>query len=121
LSNYISSATQASLLILCFPLLIIKNLLTGREIAKMADQERLRFVENNITFPCNVTLGEDKFHFEKVVAVTAPEKNFIFTNYGGNYKIVFIDDNILVMDYFRKEINLIIQVKYSRNLKNDSK
>jgi hypothetical protein len=115
LSDYISSATQASLLILCFPLLIIENLMTVKQVRFQVDQDRLRFLKNNVTFPYNVTLGGDKYHFEKVVTITVPEKNFVFRSDDLNYKSVFNENDTLVIDYFRKEINLIIQVRYSKN------
>ena len=38
LNHYINSATQATLLILCVPLLILKNFLTAREIKKLKQE-----------------------------------------------------------------------------------
>lgn len=112
LSNYISSATHSSLLLVCFPLLIIKDLLTARQIAKMAEEERLRFLKTNITFPFRITLANTKFIFDKLITVRKnSHSENIFTD-SGTYRTVFCDEDILIIDYYRPEIESIVQVKY---------
>jgi len=116
LSNYISSATQATLLILCFPLLIIKNLLHDREIGIMAEAEKVRFLKQNIIFPFKITLADHKFIFEKLVKVSKKEFEQIDSS---TFQIVFAENDILVIDYYRPEIGVTLQVKYLKKEEND--
>jgi hypothetical protein len=113
LSNYISSATQATLLIICFPLLIIRNLLAERQYHQMAEDEKIRFLKNNITFPFKITFTNSPFYFEKVVSIKQEEwiKGDDLT-----FEIAYQEKGLLVIDFYRKEIDMVIRVKYLEQL-----
>lgn len=113
LNNYINSATQATLLILCIPLLILKDFLTAREVRKMAMDEKARFLKNNITFPNEIYIGEWKFKFNKVLSTIYKEKKDWRATL--NYDLVVNQDNYLIINYFREELGIVIQVKFKRD------
>ena len=113
LNHYINSATQATLLILCVPLLILQNFLTTREIKKMAYDERVRFLTNNITFPNQINFEISKFKFNKLVSVLHKEKKDWHTVL--NYDVVVNEGNYLIINYFKEEIGMVIQIKYKRD------
>ena len=114
LNHYINSATQATLLILCIPLLILKNFLTAREIKKMAYEERIRFLKNNINFATVINLGEsDKFVFDKSLKVFTPKREKILQY--PVFEIVAQEDDYLIINYFKEELGMVIQVKYKRD------
>lgn len=113
LNHYINSSTQATLLILCIPLLILKNFLTAREINKMVMDEKARFLKNNINFPNKIYIGELKFKFSKILSVIYKEKK----DWGSvlNYDLVVNQDHYLIINYFREELGMVIQVKFKRD------
>ena len=114
LNHYINSATQATLLILCIPLLILKNFLTAREIKKMVYEERIRFLKNNINFATVINLGEsDKFVFDKSLKVFTPKREKILQY--PVFEIVAQEDDYLIINYFKEELGMVIQVKYKRD------
>ena len=114
LNNYINSATQATLLILCIPLLILKNFLTAREIKKMAYEERIRFLKNNINFATVINLGEsDKFVFDKSLKVFTPKREKILQY--PVFEIVAQEDDYLIINYFKEELGMVIQIKYKKD------
>ena len=114
LNNYINSATQATLLILCIPLLILKNFLTAREIKKMVYEERIRFLKNNINFATVINLGEsDKFVFDKSLKVFTPKREKILQY--PVFEIVAQEDDYLIINYFKEELGMVIQIKYKRD------
>lgn len=115
LNHYINSATQATLLILSIPLLILQNFLTTREIKKMAYDERVRFLTNNITFPrlINFELSKSKFEFNKLISVSYRKKKDWHTVL--NYDVVVNGGNYLIINYFKEELGMVIQIKYKRD------
>ena len=113
LNHYINSSTQATLLILCIPLLILKNFLTAREIKKMAMDEKVRFLTNNITFPRLTNFELSKFEFNKLISVSYRKKKDWHADL--NYDVVVNQDHYLIINYFKEELGMVIQVKYKRD------
>ena len=87
--------------------------MTAREIKKMATDEKVRFLKNNITFPNQIYIGEWKFKFNKVLSAIYKQKK----DWRGvlNYDVVVNQDNYLIINYFREELGIVIQVKFTRD------
>ena len=113
LNHYINSATHATLLILCVPLIILKNFLTAREIKKMAYDENVRFLKNNITFPNQINFEISKFKFNKLISVSYRKKKDWHEVL--NYDVVVNGGNYLIINYFKEELKMVIQIKYKRD------
>jgi hypothetical protein len=82
----------------------------------MAKAEKVRFLKQNITFPFKITLGDHKFIFEKLVKVSKEKFEQIDSR---TFQVIFAENDILVIDYYRPEIGVTLQVKYLKKEEND--